>query len=239
MFGMTTDKGIVRSFNEDYVSCVEKNDYNIYVVADGMGGHNAGEIASKMAIDGIIEYISENFNNEDSIEILKNAIQKVNLDIYNHAKTTDEYKGMGTTITACLDLGDRVVVANVGDSSSYLIRGNNLIKITKDHSLVQELVDLGTISAIQAAHHPRKNIITRAVGTNKSVDVDLFTLDKINKDIFMLCSDGLTNEITKEDILSSLSKELSFQQACDELVDIAKKNGGRDNITVLLFGGEV
>ena len=223
MVSMTSDKGNIRNYNEDYASFIETKDYNIYVVADGMGGHNAGEIASKMAAQGIIEYILNNFENEDYLEILRNAIQKVNLDIYNHAKKTEECKGMGTTITACLEIGDNVVVANVGDSSSYIIR---------------ELVDLGTISAIQAANHPKKNIITRAVGTNETVEVDLFTIEKINKDIFMLCSDGLTNEITKEDIISSLSKENNLKDTCDELVDIAKNNGGRDNITVLLFGGE-
>ena len=113
-----------------------------------------------------------------------------------------------------------------------------MIKITKDHSLVQELVDLGTISEIQAAHHPKKNIITRAVGTNESVVVDIFTVQKNKFDIFMLCSDGLTNEITREDIISAIDEEESLKDTCERLVNVAKNNGGRDNITVLLFGGD-
>jgi protein phosphatase len=235
---MLSDKGNVRSFNEDYAKCLETEEYNIYVVADGMGGHNAGEIASKMAADGIIEYISNNICKEDYLEILKNAIKKVNLDILNVSKEKDECHGMGTTITACLAIDNKVIVANVGDSSSYLIRGHDVIKITKDHSLVQELVDLGTISEIQAAHHPKKNIITRAVGTNESVVVDIFTVEKNKFDIFMLCSDGLTNEITREDIISAIDEEESLKDTCERLVKVAKNNGGRDNITVLLFGGD-
>jgi len=238
MTSMLSDKGNVRSFNEDYAKYLETKEYNIYVVADGMGGHNAGEVASKMAADGIIEYISNNISNEEHQEILKNAINKVNLDIFNASKEKDECNGMGTTITACLVIGEKVIVANVGDSSSHIIRGNGLIKITKDHSLVQELVDLGTISEIQAAHHPKKNIITRAVGTNESVVVDIFTIEKNKFDIFMLCSDGLTNEITREDIISAIDEEESLEDTCHRLVNVAKNNGGKDNITVLLFGGE-
>ena len=238
MTSMLSDKGNVRSFNEDYAKYLETKEYNIYVVADGMGGHNAGEVASKMAADGIIEYISNNISNEKHEEILKNAINKVNLDIFNASKEKDECHGMGTTITACLVIGKEVIVANVGDSSSHIIRGNSLIKITKDHSLVQELVDLGTISEIQAAHHPKKNIITRAVGTNESVVVDIFTIEKSKFDIFMLCSDGLTNEITREDIISAIDQEKSLEDTCNRLVNIAKNNGGKDNITVLLFGGD-
>lgn len=238
MTSMLSDKGNIRSFNEDYAKFLETEEYNIYVVADGMGGHNAGEVASKMAVEGIIDYISNNILKEGHLEVLKNAIKKVNLDILNFSKEKDECHGMGTTITACLAIDNKVSVANVGDSSSYLIRGHDMIKITKDHSLVQELVDLGTISAIQAAHHPKKNIITRAVGTNESVKVDIFTVEKSKYDIFMLCSDGLTNEITKEDVISAIYEEKSFKDSCERLVNIAKNNGGRDNITVLLFGGD-
>ena len=238
MVSIISDKGNVRSFNEDYAKYSETEDYNIYIVCDGMGGHNAGEVASKMATEGLIEYIKENFSKEDYKEILRKGIEKVNLDIFNVSKEKDGCHGMGTTITACLVIGDKVIVANVGDSSSYLIRGNEMMKITKDHSLVQELVDLGTISEIQAAHHPKKNIITRAVGTNDSVEVDIFTIEKNKFDIFMLCSDGLTNEITKEDIISAIDEEESLEYTCHRLVNVAKNNGGRDNITVLLFGGE-
>jgi protein phosphatase len=238
MVSIISDKGNVRSFNEDYAKYSETEDYNIYIVCDGMGGHNAGEIASKMATEGLIEYIKNNFSKKDHLEILRKGIEKVNLDIFNASKEKDECHGMGTTITACLVIGDKAIVANVGDSSSYLIRGNEMVKITKDHSLVQELVDLGTISEIQAAHHPKKNIITRAVGTNDSVEVDIFTIEKNKFDIFMLCSDGLTNEITKEDIISAIDEEESLEDTCHRLVNVAKNNGGRDNITVLLFGGE-
>lgn len=238
MVSMMSDKGVVRSLNEDYAEYLETKEFNIYVVADGMGGHNAGEVASKMAAQGIVEYIKDNFRYFDNEEVLKKAIYKVNSDIYRFSKENEKLNGMGTTVTACLQVGKKVIVANVGDSSSYVLKGNELQKITKDHSLVQELVDLGTITEVQAANHPKKNIITRAVGTNEHVEVDIFTIYKDEYDVFLICSDGLTNEVSKEDIISAIIIRKSLDESCERLIHLAKKNGGRDNITVLLFGGE-
>ena len=238
MVGSISDIGMVRSLNEDFAHYLETDDFSIYVVADGMGGHNAGEVASKMAAEGVVEYIFNNFKSEDEDEILKRAIIAVNEDIYMHSMQNDGLNGMGTTITACLKVKDKIKVANVGDSSCFGIKGDSIIKITKDHSLVQELVDLGTISEEEAANHPKKNIITRAVGTANEVTVDIFSLDKSEYDIYMLCSDGLTNEVTKEEIVSVINGEKKLVDACLRLVNLAKYKGGRDNVTVLLFGGE-
>ena len=238
MVSMLTDKGIVRNHNEDYCLYYESDDYNIYVVCDGMGGHKAGEIASELTSKGVIKYINENFSEEDSEEVLKNAIRKANCDVYNMAAENESLSGMGTTITACLELNDRVIVANVGDSSSYAINNERIKKITKDHSLVQELVDMGTITEEQAITHPKKNIITRAIGTHRHVDVDIFIVEKDVYNLFMLCTDGLTNEVNIDSIYEILSKEKNLEIACDKLVDKARENGGRDNIAVLLFGGE-
>lgn len=239
MVGLVSDIGMVRSLNEDYARYFECEDFKIYVVADGMGGHNAGEVASKMAVDGIIEYIQENFNTINSDEILKKSIEKVNRDIHEFSVSRESLKGMGTTITACITLKDKIQVGNVGDSSCYGINGQTIAKITKDHSLVQELVDIGTITESEAFNHPKKNIITRAVGTNEQVDVDIFTVDKGVYDIFIICSDGLTNEVTKEEVVSVINEEKELIHACERLVSMAKYKGGRDNITVLLFGGEI
>ena len=239
MVGVLTDIGMVRSINEDCAEYVESDKYSIYVVADGMGGHNAGEVASSMAVKGIIEYIETNFGKADNYKILRNAIQSVNKSIYNHSIKNDNLNGMGTTITAGLKFNDVIQIANVGDSSCYGIKGEVINKITKDHSLVQELVDLGTISELEAVNHPKKNIITRAVGTSESVEVDVFNLSKDDYDIYVLCSDGLTNEVTKEEILKVIKEGKLPVDTCEKLVNLAKYKGGRDNVTVLLFGGEM
>ncbi|MDS0524939.1 Stp1/IreP family PP2C-type Ser/Thr phosphatase [Clostridium sp. SHJSY1] len=238
MISFLTDKGMVRSLNEDFVYYHEENEYKIYVVADGMGGHNAGEVASKMAAEGVVKYIVEDFNEENAEELLKKSIERVNQDIFIYSKQMNYLNGMGTTITACLEIKDKVIVANVGDSSCYGVKGNDIVKITKDHSLVQELVDLGTITELEAVNHPQKNIITRAVGTNELVEVDIFVIDKDTYDIYLLCSDGLTNEVTKEEMITIVNENKELISICEKLVNLAKYKGGRDNITVLLFGGE-
>ena len=238
MISMISDIGNKRSLNEDYAGYLEKENYKIYVVADGMGGHNAGEVASKMAVEAIVSYISENINNKNYNEILKKAIKTANNAIYDFASTSEKLNGMGTTVTACLVINNKGFVANVGDSSCFLIRNNKIKKITKDNSLVQELLDLGTISEEEAFNHPKKNIITRAVGTSKKILIDVFEIDILKDDIIMLCSDGLTNEIQKNEVLEILNSAKSLKNACEKLVLEAKNNGGRDNITVLLFGGD-
>ena len=239
MVGIVSDIGMVRNLNEDYAKYLECNDFKIYVVADGMGGHNAGEVASKMAAEGIVNYVGENFSENTKDVVLKNAIEKVNKDIYFHSLKNDCLNGMGTTITACLITKDWIKIANVGDSSCFGITNNEIIKITKDHSLVQELVDSGSISENEAANHPKKNIITRAIGTSDKVNVDIFDIIENIYDKYVLCSDGLTNELTKEDIIKVINEEKDLSLACERLVNIAKYKGGRDNITVLLFGGEM
>ena len=239
MIGFLSDVGMVRSLNEDFVCYHEDNDFNIYVVADGMGGHNAGEVASQMAAEGIVDFVKKYYSEGMGINVLKDAISYVNLQIYNHSLNDSTLKGMGTTVIACLELDDEVIVANVGDSSCFGISGNKIVKITKDHSLVQELVDLGTITEDEAANHPKKNIITRAVGTSDVVDSDIFVIDKNTYNIYLLCSDGLTNEVTKNEVVSVINENKDFDNICDKLVNLAKYKGGRDNITVLLFGGEV
>ena len=238
MIGLISDVGMVRSLNEDFTKCLETNEYGIYVVADGMGGHNAGEVASKMAAEGIVEYIVKKFDVEQKDELLKNAVKNVNQKIYNLSLDNYKLSGMGTTITACFKFDDKVQVANVGDSSCFGIKGNIIKKITKDHSLVQELVDLGTISEEDALNHPRKNIITRAIGTSDDVEVDIFNINKEEYDFYLLCSDGLTNEVTKDEILEMVLGQEILSNTCEKLVDLAKSRGGRDNITVLLFGGD-
>lgn len=238
MVGIKSDVGIVRNLNEDYAGYIEEKEYKLYVVADGMGGHNAGEVASEMAVNAVKAYVKENYKNEGS-NVLENAIFFANEKIYDKARCGFEYKGMGTTLVAALVYEDNIIVANVGDSSCFGITGSNIIKITKDHSLVQELIDSGSITEEEGRNHPKKNVITRALGTNNVVKIDIFKIDMNTYDKYLLCTDGLSNEVLEEEILREINDINDYNTACDKLVLLAKNRGGRDNITVLLFGGEV
>lgn len=238
MVGIKSDVGIVRNLNEDYAGYIEEEEYKLYVVADGMGGHNAGEVASEMAVNAVKAYVKENYKNEGS-NVLENAILFANEKIYDKARGGFEYKGMGTTLVAALVYEDNIIVANVGDSSCFGITGSNIIKITKDHSLVQELIDSGSITEEEGRNHPKKNVITRALGTNNVVKIDIFKIDMNTYDKYLLCTDGLSNEVLEEEILREINDINDYNTACDKLVLLAKNRGGRDNITVLLFGGEV
>ena len=238
MVGIKSDVGIVRSLNEDYAGYIEEEEFKLYVVADGMGGHNAGEVASEMAVKAVEAYVKENYKEQGS-NVLENAVLFANEKIYNKAIVGSEYKGMGTTLVAALVYRNTIIVANVGDSSCFGVIDNNITKITKDHSLVQELIDSGSITEEEGRNHPKKNVITRALGTNNVVKIDIFKVDINTYDKYLLCTDGLSNEVLKEEILREINDINDYNTACDKLVLLAKNRGGRDNITVLLFGGEV
>lgn len=238
MVGMKSDVGIVRTLNEDYAGYSEEAKYKLYVVADGMGGHNAGEVASKMAVEAVKSYAKENYDNEGT-NVLENAIEFANSKIYNKAIESSEYKGMGTTLVAALVSDNNIFIANVGDSSCFGITNNSIEKITKDHSLVQELIDSGTITEEEGRNHPKKNVITRALGTSNIVKIDIFKYNLSSYDKYLLCTDGLSNEVLKDEMLEEIKRVDDYNHACDKLILLAKSRGGRDNITVLLFGGEV
>lgn len=238
MIGYVSDIGNVRQINEDYGDYYTGEDYKLYIVADGMGGHNAGEVASKMAVEGIINFVKENYGEIPDNEILIEGIAEVNYKIYKHSLEKSNLSGMGTTITAALVTNECIRVVNVGDSLCYGIEDEAIDKITKDHSLVQELLDAGSISEEEAKNHPRKNIITRAIGTNIRVEVDQFTVPLKAYEYFVLCTDGLSNEVSAEEIFNEIRWSDDLQESSSRLVNMAKDAGGRDNITVLVFGGE-
>lgn len=236
LIGIQTDVGNKRTFNEDSVGYYEDMDFGIYVVADGMGGHNAGEVASKLARDIIIDYVIEHRDEGSQEQVLSEAIQNANRSIYREGLLDEDCNGMGTTIIGAFLMGNQLTFFNVGDSRGYLLKENELIKVTKDHSLVQELLDNGTITKEEAINHPNKNVITRAVGTNPVVKADYYTLDIRDVSKILLCSDGLTNEVSEEDILKVLQTDDNDQ--CLQLINMSKENGGRDNISVIIFRGE-
>ncbi|WP_129596340.1 Stp1/IreP family PP2C-type Ser/Thr phosphatase [Anaerophilus nitritogenes] len=234
--GAYSHKGRVREMNEDAYYIASK-DLNLFIVADGMGGHNAGEVASNVAIQSIKDFMEKNKevilkNDKEICTVLKNATTYANVDIFKKAQQNRECEGMGTTLTVAL-VASKIYVAHVGDSRAYLIRKNNISQITQDHSLVAELVRNGSITENEAKIHPQRNMITRALGTDEDINIDLYTLDVEKEDIIVLCTDGLTNLIEVEEIKDTLIDCKNIQVACEHLVALANERGGYDNITVI------
>lgn len=238
MVGFITDVGNVRKLNEDCIEFYEDGEKSIYVVADGMGGHNAGEVASKLASTSLISYIKEKFNSNDINRVFIESIKFANEKVYNYSLTSNNLNGMGTTITACLIYKEQVLVANVGDSSCFIIKDGQIRKITRDHSLVQELVDEGTITEAEAKNHPNKNIITRAVGTKEEVVPDIYELSITEFQHMLLCSDGLTNDVTNEELIHLIDLSENYNEFCKRVLELAKSRGARDNISLIIVGGE-
>ncbi len=238
MVGAISDVGNLRNVNEDYLDYYVCDKYQLYIIADGMGGHNAGDIASKICVQKIREYINKNYDEEDVKNMLVNAVKCANTAIYFKSLDNKKYKGMGTTLTFAFVCDGKIYVVNVGDSCFFVIKDNSVTKITKDHSLVQQLIDSGVLTQDEAKEHPNKNIITRSVGVNQSVDADMFLLDKDNDSYYLLCTDGLIDDISYSEIAPYVTKNKeSLDKACSELVTLAKERGGRDNVSLIIFGG--
>ena len=231
-----TDVGQKRKMNQDYVFVSETpvgNLQNLFVVADGMGGHNAGDYASSHAVQTLVDEIRKDadFN---PIKVIRHAIETANTEILTQAQQKDELRGMGTTMVVATIVGHYAYVANVGDSRLYVIQGQ-IHQITKDHSLVQEMVRIGEIKPEEARNHPDKNIITRALGAERTVDIDFFDLKMEPDSVILMCSDGLSNMVEDsklEEIIMDRTKELS--QKGEQLLREANQNGGKDNIAVIL-----
>ncbi len=235
--GAMSHVGKVRDINEDNY-CVLEKDYNLFIVADGLGGHNAGEIASFLAIDSIKGHIAEHISIDMEEQLIKGiiyeAFNRANKSIYTHAEENLSCNGMGTTTTLALKINSTLYIGHVGDSRAYIIRDDGIQQITLDHSLVAELVRSGKITETQATKYPWKNIITRALGMDKNIKVDIFTTDFSSLDILILCTDGLSNFVDKYEIEEIVSGIKDSNEACEKLISVANKRGGYDNITVLV-----
>ena len=206
---------------------------NLFVVADGMGGHKAGDYASRYTIERVVASVSRN-TGEEPIAIMKEAINKANELLVAESREDESKSGMGTTLVIGTIIGNKLFVANIGDSRLYVV-GQNMRQITRDHSLVDEMVRLGEINADEARVHPDKNIITRAVGTSDHVEADFFEVEITADDTILLCTDGLTNMVRDDEILDIIKKYDNAQAATMQLVKEANANGGRDNITVMII----
>lgn len=231
-----TDIGKKRKLNQDYVYTSERpvgNLPNVFIVADGMGGHNAGDYASKFTVETMIKEIENSFEVNPE-KILAKAIETANEKLLAAAAEDKNLEGMGTTVVAATCMGKYLRVANVGDSRLYVI-GEKITQITRDHSLVEEMVRMGGIDRAAARNHPDKNIITRAVGATNKVEVDFFNVELAENDIVLMCSDGLTNMLEDEEIRMILNGQRDIVEKAEELVKAANLNGGKDNIAVVLI----
>ncbi|HEY5575263.1 MAG TPA: Stp1/IreP family PP2C-type Ser/Thr phosphatase [Clostridiaceae bacterium] len=235
MVQLLTDVGNFRKVNEDYIDYYTDETKRIYVIADGMGGHNAGEIASKLAVENTISYINSLPRLDDLEDSIKKAVGDSNHKIYELSKSKADLNGMGTTLTACLIKGNDMVIAHVGDSRCYIIKDKAISQVTKDHSLVQQLLDEGSITESEADNHPNRNIITRALGTSNIVDVDVIKMDIKGIDKIILCTDGLSNLINEQELYDFV---MNNDDCCAELVELSKSRGTKDNISVIVFEGE-
>lgn len=232
-----TDIGKRRKLNQDYVFasvCPIGNLPNVFIVADGMGGHNAGDYASRHTVEMMENQIRLSQKTEP-VQILDNAIREANTYIRGMAQENENLSGMGTTVVAATMEEAVLLVANVGDSRLYIIDREEIRQITKDHSLVEEMVRMGGIDRKAARSHPDKNIITRAVGALDTIEVDFFQVDLMPGDIILLCSDGLTNMLEDEEIREIVSRDESLSEKGKQLIDTANQNGGKDNIAVILI----
>ena len=230
-----TDVGRTREINQDYLFTSENpvgTLPNLFVVADGMGGHKAGDVAARFAVEALVRCIESQKEELNPLRVLQSAIETANEQLYDKAQNDETLTGMGTTMVAAVIKEDTLFVANVGDSRLYVL-GEEIIQITRDHSLVEEMVRRGEIKREEARNHPNKNIITRAMGTSRKIVADCFEESLGGRKILM-CSDGLTNMLIDEDIKIIMDQSGNLEEAGKQLVARANENGGMDNITVVL-----
>ena len=206
---------------------------NLFIVADGMGGHKAGDYASRKATQIIVESIKSS-EETSPVRLIRTAVERANKELLKKARESEDYEGMGTTMVVATITEECLYVANVGDSRLYIIN-DEINQVTKDHSLVEEMVRMGGIDEETAKYHPKKNVITRAVGGAEEIEIDFFELKLMPGDIILMCSDGLTNMLDDEEIKLIIKKQRDVIEKAEELVKAANENGGRDNITVTII----
>lgn len=240
-FGLKTDRGRKRDTNEDCCNVI--SGYPgipvTFIAADGMGGHNCGELASRLAVDFISnqmlkfpEYLSRE---GDASSAIQEIISEANSKIYDMASEREEYSGMGTTLSVAVVYDSKLYIGHIGDSRVYVFREGMLRQLTTDHSLVEELVRAGTISKQEAMTHPNRNILTRALGSMEYTEIESIVHNILENDIYLICTDGLTNLLSDDEIANVIENETDLDLVCEELVNKANEMGGNDNITVILF----
>lgn len=232
--GMKTNIG-TRKTNQDFY--YRSSLHPFYIIADGMGGHNAGEVASRLSAELIADHLElklgRDLKDDEIKETIEEAIKKANKIVYEKSLEKDEFKGMGTTISLAYIRDKNLFIGHVGDSSIFIVSDEGIIKLTRDHSLVEELLKKGSITKEEARNHPQRNVITRAVGTARDIEVDILSENIGEGDVLVLCTDGLTNMVEREEIQDKILELESLEDACEDLVEKAKNRGGHDNISIM------
>ncbi len=239
--GAVTDKGKVRRDNQDscYVYSDDDTKMALMLVCDGMGGHNAGNVASSLAATVFAGEVKEGLRNASVTgavcSLMKSALSSANRAVYDLARTDIRCRGMGTTVVSAVVREDDATVMNVGDSRAYHVTGGDIRQVTRDHSVVEDMVERGDITREESRTHPNKNLITRAVGTSMDVEADFFSVSLKPGDGLMLCSDGLSNMVTDGEMLGAFESSGTAQEACDRLLELALSRGATDNVTVAIL----
>ncbi|MBG9589254.1 Stp1/IreP family PP2C-type Ser/Thr phosphatase [Cytobacillus firmus] len=233
-----TDRGKVRQHNEDNGGIyVNSSGQRLAIVADGMGGHRAGDVASEMTLTSLKGFWdqTDDFQTADEAEgWLQKHIAEVNTILYEHSKVNEQCEGMGTTVVAAICTDRFATIANIGDSRCYILNESGFQQLTEDHSLVNELVRSGQITKEDAEHHPRKNVLLRALGTEAAVEMDIKTITFEEGDLLLLCSDGLSNKVSVAEMSEILNSGGTLEEKASVLIDKANNNGGEDNITLVI-----
>jgi len=237
-FSAATDKGMIRQSNQDFYIAGE-SPVPLFILCDGMGGHEGGDIASKTAAESINKYISTHYSldtdDEKAESLLRAAVDYANKIVYSRAKKMPQYSDMGTTCEVCFPDFEMLYMCHVGDSKIFLYRENELTQLTKDHTLIEELLKSGSITEKEVANHPARHVITRAVGTEETIESDFLKLEMRDGDILLMCSDGLTDMLTESAIKKVLLPGGDLKVMADKLIEKANENGGLDNITTIVL----
>jgi len=236
-----SDPGKERMRNEDNYYCQQHGEVTIFAVADGMGGHQAGDAASMQAVRSLKEFIESsncglpNLSSEDLFYLAENTVKKANLEIYNSSLSDPGKTGMGTTFTVGFLYGKKLFLAHVGDSRAYRVKDEEMERLTRDHSVVEEMVIEGRLSPEEARLHPQRNVLTRALGTLPDIDVDVLEVELNNGEGLLFCTDGLTSHLNEEEIQRIIMEEKDQpKEAAEKMVNLANSRGGQDNITLIL-----
>lgn len=233
-----TDKGMKRTMNQDTFVCSEEpvgKLPNCFIVADGMGGHNAGDIASKFVVESFLSHVKQS-NERTLIQTIEEAVKSANEELIAKAMEIKELEGMGTTfVLACVDEDDNLIAANIGDSRLYYMQDGKIRQITKDHSLVAEMVRKGEIRREEARFHPQKNVVLRAISTRNVVSPDFYKVKVTKGSYCLLCSDGLSDMLDESEILKIVDEYEEVSDIAEKMIVLANENGGKDNITLILI----
>lgn len=237
-YASATDKGMVRPINEDFHAILSVGDSSVFVVADGMGGHAVGEVASRTAVEFALSALPKELKSAKTVsaleQLLQETLEKANVKVYLESLDNKEYKGMGTTLTLAVYRDWRLYISHIGDCRVYLLHGSSLERLTVDHTLVQEMLDMGSISPQEAQNHPKRHVLVKSLGVKEYMSPDTHSFDIAEGDLILMCTDGLYGYVDEETIRKILRRHKNLDSCSQQLIDVANAAGGKDNVTVIL-----